>query len=772
MKEVTAYVHSHWDREWYRDFEDFRLRLIEVFDCILNMLQTNKLDCFYFDGQTCALEDYLEIKPYNYNLIKKLTEQKKLRIGPFYCSTDSFLVSGECYCRNMEMGLNKSKELGETEFLGYLCDTFGHSASVIPILKFYNIDKACLWRGIGDLPADLDWDGIKVTNLIQGYFQDFLNLNLPIQKKAELLKKYIDKISVKSGENVLLPIGADHLCPPENVMAQIKDLNNIYTDYNIKIASPFEYFKKIKTRKKVKGEFLDNSLNFILPGVYSSRIYVKQANARSQWLLSRIAEPLNAIGTYFYNSLNKQNEINYAYKKLIQNHAHDSIYGCGTDSMDKQVMLRFSETDDVSLGVIKRVVRDLSSNNGSLSVINLSSFNYSGVIEINTDKQLPKWMNAVKIASSFGFTDEKLYNINEIPVTEDYKKIYKYLIDVKNIAPFSLKNIDKNTLCKTTYLKTAKNSIENKFIKFEIKNNKIILTDKKNNKQYKDFISITDIADIGDSYNFGALKGDKPISAELSKVELKETNKIRCILSLNYLIDIPQNSTKKGRTKKSIKHKLNIDIILYNQSEFIEFFVNWNNKSKNHLLKIGFNLKEKITTTYNEDLFGITKRNFNPDFNIYDNLPKTKGKEVKPNTSPMQRFMKAQDFILITKGNQEYEVEKNKINLTLLRSTGVISNPKNPARTTPAGPPLETPNLQCIGKNTANFAVAFSRDNKSLFRLADEFYIPYVPLFTSHKDKTFFNAENKLIYALTLDEKKLKIKTYDMKENKISNEIF
>ena len=39
MKKVIAYVHTHWDREWYREFEDFRLRLIEVFDEVLLALK-------------------------------------------------------------------------------------------------------------------------------------------------------------------------------------------------------------------------------------------------------------------------------------------------------------------------------------------------------------------------------------------------------------------------------------------------------------------------------------------------------------------------------------------------------------------------------------------------------------------------------------------------------------------------------------------------------------------------------------------------------------
>ena len=170
MKKVIAYVHSHWDREWYREFEEFRLRLIEVFDEVLEALEENELPCFYFDGQTAALEDYLEIKPEKTELIKKLIKEKKLRIGPFYCSSDSFLVSGACLYKNLEIGIKKSKEFGETEFIGYHCDTFGHSQALPYLLKAFGIDKAILWRGLGDLNADFDWKEIKVTYLIQDIF--------------------------------------------------------------------------------------------------------------------------------------------------------------------------------------------------------------------------------------------------------------------------------------------------------------------------------------------------------------------------------------------------------------------------------------------------------------------------------------------------------------------------------------------------------------------------------------------------------------------------
>ena len=59
-KRVYAYLHTHWDREWYRDKEDFNIRLLEVFDIVIDELINNRAPYFYFDGQIAALLDYLK----------------------------------------------------------------------------------------------------------------------------------------------------------------------------------------------------------------------------------------------------------------------------------------------------------------------------------------------------------------------------------------------------------------------------------------------------------------------------------------------------------------------------------------------------------------------------------------------------------------------------------------------------------------------------------------------------------------------------------------
>ena len=112
--------------------------MVKVIDDILKKLKTGDLPCFYFDGQVSALDDYLKFRPENKNLIKKFIKEKKLFIGPFYCSTDSFLVSVQSLLANLDLGIEYSTNLGCDEFIGYCADTFGHSKSLPLIFNYYN----------------------------------------------------------------------------------------------------------------------------------------------------------------------------------------------------------------------------------------------------------------------------------------------------------------------------------------------------------------------------------------------------------------------------------------------------------------------------------------------------------------------------------------------------------------------------------------------------------------------------------------------------------
>ncbi len=623
-KKVIAYLHTHWDREWYREFEVFRLRLLRVFDNVLDMLEENKIPSFYFDGQVCAILDYLEIRPKREEQIRKFIKNKKLFIGPFYTLIDEFLTDKVAFCKNLEIGLKISKAFGCNDFIGYFADTFGHSKNLPSILKEFGIDKCIVWRGCNDtIPADFKFNGINTVNLIRGYFTDIFSAKIDINEKAKFLKDNLDKIAAKSREYLLLPIGADHLGIEPDITEQIQKINHIYkTDknynfcYEIELSNPFEYFKKVDFGGfEFNDELRDNSNTFILQGAYSARIKLKQYNVKCSYLLHQADKLQQKYGS------NYTTVIEYAYKLLLKNLAHDGICGCSTDLVCKEIIVRYEKIIQIANTIIEEL-----------------RLKYNFETPVTDSKEILAGFKVIN--KHFGVENSLLYDTQKIPVTEDFTDIYtqKKLSDKKSDIDFKVKNG-----------KICMNDIEIEFVRFK---------------------------DMGDAYNFGAKADDK---GEKAKVYSFEKNII-----------------------KTDFFDVEVEI-----NELVNFKIKWDNNLENTLWQVKFNLKNPVTETCSEDMNTLIYRKFDPYYDMRKHLPEKRGIEVKTNFAPMQRYVGTQNLGIITQGLTEYEVKGNSLLITILRSVGVISNPQNPSRSTPAGPPFEVPDAQQKGLNCVEFSAGF-----------------------------------------------------------------
>lgn len=694
-KKVIAYLHTHWDREWYRTYESFRLRLLVVFDNVLEMLEKGKIPCFYFDGQTSAIEDYLEMQPEKEKLVRELIKEKKLFIGPCYTLVDEFLTYEKAFRKNFEIGLKYAKNLGCKDFIGYFADTFGHSKNIPQLLKDFGIDKAMVWRGCPEeIPSEFIFNGVKTVNLIRGYFNDIFSTNVSLKEKCDFLQKHLDKIAQKSSDVLLMPIGADHLGVPSDIKDQIKEVNKNLKDYEIELSSPFKYFELVKNNFKFEynEELRDNSTTFILPGCYSARTKLKQYSLESSYKL-HLANKFQLFAQRKYKTKDYTNAIEYAYKLLLQNQAHDSICGCSIDEVHEENITRYKKVLQIS----ETIINELRNAIGEPSlIVNLANVPYSGVIEFESTKKLPK-ETCQLLGKKKGFANNLFYNSNKIPITEDYKNIYTYLTEVKSKAPsrvLSHPNKFDCPLIEESDLRITDNSLENDNIALNIKGNRINVVDKKSGKTCGNFLSFIDFKDQGDTYNFAPDVKDKGIESKIISSKILREGRLQCALLVKFKI------------KTTI---LNTEIALNKGSDVLILKTSWINKSKNHLLQAKFNLSEPIAKTISQDIGNFIERDFDPDYDISKHLPQTKGVEAKTNTAPMLSFVGAQGVNFITNGLCEYEVKKNSILITLLRSIGVISKPKNPARSTPAGPPIEVPGAQQLGENYAEISINFNK---------------------------------------------------------------
>ena len=732
---VYAYLHTHWDREWYRDKEDFNIRLQKVFDGVLDELSSNRTPYFYFDGQTLALLDYLKYNPSKKETVSELIKKKKLAIGPYFVSADTYLVSFPCMLKNLELGIKYSKELNQKEFIGYMCDVFGISKSAFKALEINGINKAVIWRGVNpekiNNNSNFKYGDISVLWLSMGYFNDFLH-----NRDFKNLEKYIDKIFRYSDNICLLPVGADHLAVLKNASKTVK---NVSDKYDIKIISPFEYFKNAKFGKPAKcDEFLDNSSTYILQGVYTSRIDQKIKNVEVENKLSKIVEPLN-----FYLNGKFDSYIEKTYETLLKNHAHDSIYGCSLDKVARAVDNRFEKCNNMLDSILlhlthkfknKYKIKDKSVN--KIGLFNLTNNNIK-LAEIKLPYILK---NSQVIETQKGFPTALLSDEYKIPVTEDICDIYTQIVEISSNKKFSFNTVEIKKPNKNH--KITKSSLENKDIKLYVKNKSVFIE----NKQNKIELFLTDILDIGDSYN-SAPKGKRKFIPLISS-EILYVGDIQSALRLSY-------------------KNISLDCIIDNYSKFIRFNINLKNSKNNHKLQFCIKSDRNFEKTTAQDAIGIIKRTHDFNYNIQDYMPANRPYELKTNIYPMQNFVCSNNIAILTKGLHEYEIYKNELRVCFLRCTGTISNPKNPVRAIPAGPDLKTPDAQMHGNYSLEFAVLFG-DKKSAFNNLDDFMKNYVTIDGSFEKNINLEfdelPEKSYFYGLSKKKKVL----YNFKEDSVS----
>jgi alpha-mannosidase len=371
IEKYTVFVipHTHWDREWYATYQQFRVRLVHVMDALLNLLERDpSYTHFNLDAQTVVLQDYLEIRPEKCASLKKVVRERRLGVGPWYVLPDEFLVSGEALVRNLLLGHRIAGEFGHVQKVGYIPDTFGHISQLPQILQGFGIPFAMHLRGLdeGNLKSELWWqspDGSRVllrhlpTNL--GY-ANASSLAENVQEAASDLRTFARYETHRAATSVLLALnGVDHLPAREDLPAIIAAAEKRYGDeFHFQQASLEEYFDALvkalgdQPLQTVFGELRDANRtpgrdNRLVPHILSSRIYNKMQNERAQTFLERWVEPWSAI-TWLEGEEYPGAFLWKAWEWLLKNHPHDSIGGCSIDAVHAQMETRFAWASEIA----------------------------------------------------------------------------------------------------------------------------------------------------------------------------------------------------------------------------------------------------------------------------------------------------------------------------------------------------------------------------------------------------------------------------------------
>ncbi len=406
--QIILVPHTHWDREWYQTFQQFRMRLVHTFDKLLDILDhDDKFSYFMLDGQAIVLDDYLEVQPRQEERLRHYIKSGRILVGPWYLQPDEFLVSGESLIRNLQIGLQRASEFGAPMKVGYVPDCFGHIAQLPQILQGFGIDNAVFWRGVGSEAhkSEFYWAAPDGTQVLVVHLADALGYSnarqMPLSPpefatRVEFLTAQLLPRATTS--TLLFMNGSDHLEPQEGLPATIEAANKLlahispehekilarlghtaqensarrYDGIHVQIGTLPQYIDIVRQHANghhgnsggaslqvLSGEMRSSQFAHLLPGVLSTRMWIKQQNNATEHLLERWVEPLTAwawkLGAPYPTGL-----IQLAWKYLLQNHPHDSICGCSIDQVHRENAVRFAQSQQVAEGLLTQAMENIA----------------------------------------------------------------------------------------------------------------------------------------------------------------------------------------------------------------------------------------------------------------------------------------------------------------------------------------------------------------------------------------------------------------------------
>ncbi|HSW45190.1 MAG TPA: glycoside hydrolase family 38 C-terminal domain-containing protein [Phycisphaerae bacterium] len=735
-KRIGHYVSSaHWDREWYEPFQDYRFRLVNMLDDLLDRMEREpEFRYFQSDGQSILWEDYLEIRPEREEQVRRLAEQDRLRIGPWYVLTDELVVSGESLVRNLQRGLRIAGSFGQPSRIGFVSDLFGHTSQLPQILRGFNIDNAFLWRGVNEEThgAIFRWRSPDGSEVIAYRFSPIFGYGLYAEKVRTISQpdKPVDMDSALAGLREVIDIetgrcptraflvfdGADHQEIEPITVELLRKANKRFKDVEL-IHSHLDGFiedvreERDRIEKVFTGELREPGLlgddGWLVAGVLSSRIHLKQANARCENELTRWAEPFSV----FAEGLGLPCPaafLDRAWKYLLRNHPHDSICTCSIDQVHKDMTYRF----DQSLMIARHISRDaLRHITHQVKMPEMGELDFAVVVfNPNADPidgpadltlRFPRDIDAV-YQEFFGYEPKIGFRLSDPDGTE---LPYQYVNQRRDVSGFRRRlrklpfgerrhEVDVTVplripaygytriVCRPTkeptrYLGSMlvdDHTIENEHLRVSVASNgTLTIIDKRNGQTYTNLLTLEDAADIADGWHRGIAVNDEMFTSAACAADVAVTadGKFKATLRIRLAMNVPERfqfdaMCRSGRCEPMVVVH---HVTLRRGCDRIEVRTEVDNTARDHRLRALFPSGAKAETYLADAPFDVVERS------IALRADNDRCKELELETKPQQSFTAVFDdrrgLAVVSTGLPESAVRDlpdRPIALTLLRS--------------------------------------------------------------------------------------------------------
>ena len=784
-RRVAVVPHTHWDREWYSPFQTFRLRLVDLLDEFLPRLEADPSYArFLLDGQMAVVDDYLEVRPEQEDRLRRLAASGRLAMGPWYILMDEFLVSGETIVRNMQLGLERAAAFAGAMPIGYLPDMFGHIAQMPQLLQQFGIEHATVWRGV---PSAIDKSGfwwtapdgsrVRAEYLIGGYSNGAAIADdaKALVRRLHALDEELDDFLL---DGILFMNGTDHEVPQPWLGRVVAEANDIQDDFEIEVTSLAEYLTTAPTTglPEWRGELRSGARANLLMGVASNHVDVKQAAARAERALERLAEPLTTL--FAGADRWPQTLLDVAWKEVIRNSAHDSICACSHDDVIHAVLHRYAEARQIADGITDRAVSALATSMAAAGpvVVNPSHRTRSGLVQmtLTTDGPVPDGTQLIRetparFAGARTLSGEELTAlvgairsqqldeatfINDVEIRDDenglevvitadtrlhrvvdIEKAKAELVERIAHRPSEMVRIRVDQPSERRVLARVEDVPGYGWARYDpaplttepvratatgMANGLVTVTVDSADGTFaigdlRGLGRLVDDGDHGDTYNYSPPADDVVVDIpESVDVRVLEEGPLRARVEVARRYTWPTHLEGKARAGAT---PVTVRTLLELRAgeRLVRIRTSLTNPCRDHRLRMHLPLPEPAAASHAECAFAVVERGLEAEGGPSEfGLP----------TFPARRFLTAGGLTAVGDSLLEYELvdQGATLALTLFRATGVLGRVDVDYRPLPAGAPLPLATPQMLGDLTFNHALYVGTCNP--YEVADDAFLP------------------------------------------------
>lgn len=770
-------THVHWDREWYRPFESYRTRLVELVEQVCRQLDSGSLERFHLDGQTITLRDVADLRPDLVDEVRRHVRSGRLTIGPWHVLADNQLVSGENLVRNLLAARRHGAAIGDLTGIGYSPDAFGHPADLPRILAGFGIRTALVWRGAPPELAEFRWrspDGSEVYAVNQRYHEAEV-LWTP-DGREERLAAFLDgEGGRRPGGPWLLMNGGDHLAPRDTTGVLDKVAPAVDDRVRLPQSSLEAFFDAVRLARPepeiVAGELrrLGDPGSFLLPGTLSARLHLKQENARAEALLERIVEPLLAWehlarpepaappapdATPLDGS--SVGHLRHAWELVLENAPHDSICGCSVDEVHRENSVRTERVLQLGDQLVRRAllrrgfdtrVHGAPATETTRVVVFAPPSGSVRVVPVEVDVVVAPDRAVAGVTGPDGA--EVAFEVEDLGVRRSFEADLDLLPDSVEarvqrvrfaasgvpsggLAVFALGLAEAGSAglhADDVPAESGEPIALDDGLEIAVDaDGSFSVTDVARGTRHGGLGRLVDGGDRGDTYNYDPPAEDRVVTARVvGGVRVRRTP-VRTVVGWTAALDLPAglDASRDARASDAIATPVEVELVRWHGRPELEWSAGWTNSARDHRLRLHVPITGAPQAWTSGQHFSSLARPFGPELGP---LPAERNREAEIGTHPAHGFAATGDgdeavALLLDHVAEVQGVEASagrpaELAVTLLRSVGWLSRFDLRTRTTGAGPELPTPEAQMLRPVSARLAFRFGSDANDAFALAD-----------------------------------------------------